>query len=80
MRKTRADESFARAQRQLCSFEIARAKHVRASIGFVFLLSYCFGKLFFFLKLIENSLMHKSKAGPGEGARVRVDRKCEAYV
>ena len=24
--------------------------------------------------------MHKSKAGHGEGAMVRVDRKCEAYV
>ena len=29
---------------------------------------------------IENSLMHKSRAGHGEGAMVRVDRKCEAYV
>ena len=30
--------------------------------------------------LIENSLMHKSRAGHGEGGMVRVDRKCEAYV
>ena len=30
--------------------------------------------------LIENSLMYKSKAGHGEGAMIRVDRKCEAYV
>ena len=30
--------------------------------------------------LIENSLMHKNKAGHGEGAMVRVDRKCEANI
>ena len=42
---------------------------------------------FFFKKLgvlnfglIENSLLHKSKAGHGEGEMVRVDRKCEVYV
>ena len=34
----------------------------------------------FSLTLAENSLLHKSKAVHGEGAMVRVDRKCEAYV
>ena len=33
-----------------------------------------------FFLLIENALLHKSKAGHGEGAKVRVDRKCESYV
>ena len=36
------------------------------------------GPLFFLL--IGNSLMHKSKAGHGEEAMVRIDRKCEAHV
>ena len=31
-------------------------------------------------RLMENSLLHKSRAGYGEGAMVRVDRKCEAHV
>ena len=38
-----------------------------------------FSKTSVFL-LIENSLMHTSKAGHREGAMVRVDRKCEACV
>ena len=46
-------------------------KQSRTNIGYP-------GSLFF--RLIEISLMHNRKAGHGEGAMVRVDGKCEAYV
>ena len=31
-------------------------------------------------RIETKTIMHKSKAVHGEGAMVRVDRKCEAYV